>query len=620
MSKRKESMFIPKVLAVSVLAGALLTACGGGGSGSASGATVSGRLLAPAIQGVTVSTNSTSGMTGVDGSFSCNSGETVTLQIGSAVLGTLPCTATETSLLDMVAGIDAGNLVELIRQSGTARTANAADALLNRFAFLLRMDADQDISNGVSLPAGLGELPHLQSGALHFGLGHTLFLSRLEQLVGQAMRAGLYAQRPKVLTGCDCDPVLQAARLTKQLEQVSGQSFAGEVLLDELETNADGSGMSASRSYDADGQLVNVNVTPQDDTRPSILVSIGYDDAGRRNSATRVTAAGVNVRDESWIYNVSGNLLGYQDQGFDASGAVTTAYRIDREVNSQGLPVTANESDRSRVAGEAYDFSSAKTYTYNAYGEVETMIDAVTEDGVAVDKIHTYTRDESGNPITLDIVTRSETGDILDTKKHTYTYDALGNLTGGTYSYLDAAGNELEGHTAVYDYLNDTYRKQGLLRTHTRTFRVNGETAGSYRDALNYADPSPALLGKTRQYRRADDSVRRVEQLVYTRDANAYPQTVTLNTTDVASDGAQTRSSSRFTYGYDGGRLVSAAYDADADGDDEETRVLTWTSLATLGDGALYENLALLLADGDRFAINADTDALPAVLTEAGEQ
>lgn len=152
----------------------LLTACfGGGGGGSSSGGSggsdgsggtsnhlpssigsISGIFLDSAVIGFNYSTGSTNAVTGAGGSFTCTAGQDITFKLGSIVIGKSPCLPVITPIEIATQGA--------VRSSDVTFTGNLADQLtasqnyrLQRLSmFLQTMDADGDLSNGISPHAG----------------------------------------------------------------------------------------------------------------------------------------------------------------------------------------------------------------------------------------------------------------------------------------------------------------------------------------------------------------------------------------------------------------------------------------------------------------------------------
>ena len=610
------------VLVTQVAAALLLTACGGGSNNTS--ATASGRLVAPIVQGVSFSTATTSGVTTAEGGFSCQSGETVTLKVGSVILGTLPCTATDKDLLDTVSGISADTLIPLMQQAATNPTPNAYDKLLNRLAFLIRMDSDQNISNGVSLPSGLANLSHMQSGALNFNLDYAVFVPRLEQLVGQAMRAGLYTQRPQPLLGCDCAVEMQQAYLVKLLEKTTGKAFPGYAAQDIFSSKVDGSGFSTSLHYDAAGKLISSSETPHSDTKPQVNYTFQYDSAERLVGKLGVEATtGLKDIEQAWGYNAANYILSYQYNGY-VDGALSTRFSSTDNVDAQGQIIKRTETDETLSGVNIGSSNRVVDFSYNTYGEVEKILEAVTAAGVTTLKTTTISHDSSGNRTQKEVVESNATGATLATLRYGYTYDAMGNLTKRTYSKLNAAGVETESNTGEFRFNNEA---NAVLGGATRTYSMNGSVVGSVQDILTYGslDLSDITLATSnnlarllRIYKRGTTNAQS-EDFRYTWNTAGYLDAVKVDTTKLAGDGATvvSRNSDSYRYGYDGNRLVSKTYDAATDGTFDENNIYTWVALSRLGEYTLEDMLFFLSEQQSYAAVNTSDDTLPVLFAPA---
>lgn len=127
---KKHILNAPAVL----LAGGLLTACGSDTPVQTPVAppAISGVFLDSAVSGLEyVSGTAAKASTGVEGSFQCTTGDTVTFSLGGINLGAAPCSKTITPLsLSQVSQIK-------------------DDKVVNRLLALQILDEDQDPANGI---------------------------------------------------------------------------------------------------------------------------------------------------------------------------------------------------------------------------------------------------------------------------------------------------------------------------------------------------------------------------------------------------------------------------------------------------------------------------------------
>lgn len=117
----------------------MMNACGGGGGSgtsstatatTASATTTTTGVVYPVISGLNYQTDSSSGVVASDGSYSYKPNEGVTFSIGGVVIGTAP-TAAQVTPLNLADDVSSKNLLRI----------------------LLALDTDNNLSNGVSLPA-----------------------------------------------------------------------------------------------------------------------------------------------------------------------------------------------------------------------------------------------------------------------------------------------------------------------------------------------------------------------------------------------------------------------------------------------------------------------------------
>jgi len=133
-----------------------LSSCGGGAATPAAPTTSQGKFIDAAVQGITYTSGGTTGLTGADGSFTYENGQSVTFSIGGITIGTASGNAIVTP-------------VQLV--SGAVNQTN--DVVTNIVQFLLTIDDDHDPSNGIQIT------PAIRTAAaglsVDFTLGATAF-------------------------------------------------------------------------------------------------------------------------------------------------------------------------------------------------------------------------------------------------------------------------------------------------------------------------------------------------------------------------------------------------------------------------------------------------------------
>lgn len=126
-----------------------LAACGGGGSGTPS--VSQGKFIDAAVEGITYTSGTLTGLTDAQGNFSYQSGQPVTFSIGGIVLGTVSGSAIVTP-------------VQLV--SGATNQTNSV--VTNIVQFLLTIDDDGVASNGIKIT------PAIQTAATNLSVDFTL--------------------------------------------------------------------------------------------------------------------------------------------------------------------------------------------------------------------------------------------------------------------------------------------------------------------------------------------------------------------------------------------------------------------------------------------------------------
>ena len=112
-----------------------LAACGGGGNGASPSATVlQGKLVDSAVQGITYTSGSQTGVTDATGSFSYEKGKTVTFSIGDIVIGTIGGSAIITPV-----------------QFVSGATDQTNSTVTNIVQFLMTIDDDHNPANGIQI-------------------------------------------------------------------------------------------------------------------------------------------------------------------------------------------------------------------------------------------------------------------------------------------------------------------------------------------------------------------------------------------------------------------------------------------------------------------------------------
>jgi len=172
------------LLATLALASVLLAACGGGGGGgntppSSNTPPLSGTNVDFSMAGVSYSTPTVSGTTSSTGGYTyrCNpSCETVTFAVGPITVGTATG-ASSLSLKDFQDGVEGGFL---------------SPTTIRRVQFLMAIDGDADVGNGIAVPSELA--PSLANRSLNFNASSfdTDLASLVDYLKGDSRLSSTY--------------------------------------------------------------------------------------------------------------------------------------------------------------------------------------------------------------------------------------------------------------------------------------------------------------------------------------------------------------------------------------------------------------------------------------------
>jgi len=136
MKKLFRTIYILPVLLFLTLG---LNGCGGGGGGGSTTPTTSqGKFIDAPAEGITYTSGSTTGETTADGTFTYETGKTVTFSIGGVILGT----ASGRSIITPV---------QLV--SGAADETDST--VVNIVQFLLTIDDNDDASDGIQISAAI---------------------------------------------------------------------------------------------------------------------------------------------------------------------------------------------------------------------------------------------------------------------------------------------------------------------------------------------------------------------------------------------------------------------------------------------------------------------------------
>jgi hypothetical protein len=432
-----------------VLALLLVAGCGSGGSGGSQAAAglVSGQIIDSLIQGLDYRSNSRSGLTDAQGTFSHGVGETVTFSIGSLDLGSTPGKPIAT-VVDLVEGATGVN---------NQRVANIARLLQS-------LDSDCNVRNGIQITSQIRA--EVSPRVIDFDKSSIAFGSDpvISDLFNRLNAAGAFtggcvgALRPEAVAKEHLTKSINDTwRLASGSVDNDGNGVADGVVrvvrdaqgrVTEFENGSDN--YFYYKEYNDSDNSVTMRYGWNAGHVASYIVRFRYDSAGNRvEEEFDDNADGVFDTLDSYEFNVFGQQTNHLFHRYDNG----QKYRYTTTYDSDGN-VTLEQIDSGDDGTIDYE------YRYTYVGGKLTRQEYTNSIGGST-HLYTYAGD---NLI-------SETSDwendgILDWKSD-HTYDANGNrLTTKQYTFKDVGG----AFTWFLDYeetfvfnLNDLYIEQTVV-------------------------------------------------------------------------------------------------------------------------------------------------------------
>ena len=394
----------------------LLGGCGGGGNsnnavvpGVEPTPILTGYFTDSAVEGLTYTTDTQSGVTDLNGAFTYQAGETVVFSIGDFMLGESATAAPKMTPLDLIPDsflpTTRNELSPLLRN----KAINTAEViafrkLSNMLTFLQALDYDKDASNGITIADGMGIV--LEGESIDFAAELTEFKEAipLRRVMSAAVTQNL------ISSGFIKEPG-QALNHFYQAQEIE-HSFKAEA--------------TYSSDTDANGEANEIITYTYDDNGNRLTYSYDGDANGDADSIYTST------------YDTDGNQLTYsRDANANGEANLITTSTYDDNGNQLTSIRDANAN------GEADEIS---TSTYDADGNLLTY----SYDGDANDEpnsITTYTYDDNGNLLTYsyDANANGEADEII-----TYAYDADGNrLTDSRDANANGEADQI--YTSTYE-------------------------------------------------------------------------------------------------------------------------------------------------------------------------
>lgn len=573
----------------------ILSACGGSGGGSGSGAqdagVQTGYLVDSPIQGVGYATATRSGTTGADGSFTYLPGERVTFSIGTLVLGEGAAQALMTPF-DLFPDAEAPEnqqaLVRLLREMPDASQIRIEDVTpaasipggiqaINQLILLQALDSDSNPDNGITIAEGMAAL--LEGADIDFAraIGDFLDQDDLERVLQLAAGAGLLAS-PRVPSAGEALAHFYAAQ---------GIDFADSRLVAEtVDWDPGAAGYNSRReyTYDANGRIVRDRRDENGDGLFDSTTEFDYREDGQVQEQ-RVSSAMGDSR-YTTVYDGQGRRIRFE-QEYTGDGVVDECQRY-------------TWGDHGRLVNEAQDdgcdgtLEAQTQFDYDALGNlIRKSSDNFGGDGV-IDRIEAFEYTDSRHPHRLTRELKDPDGD-------------------GTWEFVYRTTYSPEGDVLMYEADEDDGR--------SRTVSVRDENGRLVRQAydagadgtedsvLEYTYDALGNLVLYEHDRDGDGAIDRREQYAYAD--TAHPYKITTAVVDPDGDGPDQAGVTTYTY-HALGLVVRKENDANGDGTPE-----TIYGFAYDADGNRLEEWEDWDADGtpNQFA-HYTYDANGRVLTE----
>lgn len=446
-----------------------------------------------AVEGLTYTTATQSGVTDASGTFKYQAGESVVFSIGNFQLGEGGTAAVAMTPLDLIPDAALPKTQNELRRLIFPGRTNEPDVvaftkLINMLVLLQALDSDKDATNGITIADGMDAI--IDDVTIDLTLEIDMFANStaLNQVMTAAVTEDLISSGFIKEAGQALNHFYQAQEITQSFKSVftRSQEAAGDGIVTSRSTythDADGNmltwegdndgdgaadyvytftydadGKSLTRlydsnndgaadgrftyTYDANGRLSEESADSNGDGDPDSILTITYTDAGNEKLLSRDRDAdGDGDFLTSFTYDTNGHKLSKVDDT-NADGNANRIYDFTHNANGQMLTQRLDHNADLTV-------DSIQTFTYDANGQQLTYRSDSNAD-LAWDETSTASYDTNGNLVKHEY---DNNGDGDANRIWTYTYDANGNqLTLNEDIYGDGTATYIS--TQVYDDSN----------------------------------------------------------------------------------------------------------------------------------------------------------------------
>lgn len=438
-----------------------------------------------AVEGLTYTTASQSGVTDAFGAFEYQAGESIVFSIGNFQLGESVTAAAQMTPLDLIQGAVLPTTSDELRflllpGRQTEADAVAFNKLINILVFLQALDSDKDASNGITIVDGIAAI--VDGVTIDINLSGNDFKksASLIEVMDAAVTGDLISSGYIKDQGMALNHFYSEQSIAHSFKALQTSTFRRVVdgdltvqYIDSFTHDANGD-MLTWRSTDAEGVTRDVLNFAHDDNGNVLELAIdeGGDGSVERSTSYSFDANGyplTRTMDTNGdgaanevmtsTYNARGDLL---TRSFDA-GADGIVDRIESYTydSANNLTLESTDSDADGLDDVVV------SYTYDVNGFKATQVDDTNNDGEA-DAIYTFTRNAIGNVL---VESRDLDADGSADEIFTSTYDANGLRLKKTHSY--------DGATIRYT-LNNTFDAYGKLLTTSNVTNGNIDQSITY--------------------------------------------------------------------------------------------------------------------------------------------